>query len=115
MGVAREITKRVDKAWSSARAEEKLAISRLSNHESVQLQVTSPAFEPGQHLPLSATAEGEGTAPPIMWQGVPRGAKGLVLLCEDPDAPVPEPFVHWLVYDLPPHDGFVDASNLAGG
>jgi Raf kinase inhibitor-like YbhB/YbcL family protein len=23
-------------------------------------------------------------------------------MCEDPDAPFPEPFVHWIVYGIPP-------------
>ena len=35
----------------------------------------------------------------------PSGAQELVLVVEDPDAPAPEPFVHWLVWGLPPQKG----------
>ena len=58
-------------------------------------------------------SDGEAVPPPISWRGVPAGARSVVVVCEDPDAPVPEPFVHWIVYGLPAHDGTLDASTLA--
>ena len=33
--------------------------------------------------------------------GVPENAKELVLICDDPDAPTPEPWVHWVLYKIP--------------
>jgi Raf kinase inhibitor-like YbhB/YbcL family protein len=32
---------------------------------------------------------------------VPASTKSVAVVCEDPDAPLPEPFVHWMVYGLP--------------
>jgi len=70
------------------------------------LTVTSAAFAPGAAIPSQYTCEGPGVSPPLAWQGVPAGAKSLVLIEDDPDAPDPAApmtiWIHWLVYDLPP-------------
>jgi Raf kinase inhibitor-like YbhB/YbcL family protein len=63
--------------------------------------VQSPAFAPGARIPKRYTADGEGTSPPLTWLNVPREAKGLALLVEDPDASTPQPFVHWVAYNIP--------------
>ena len=36
------------------------------------------------------------------WSGVPAGTHEFILICEDPDAPMPKPFVHWILHRLPP-------------
>jgi hypothetical protein len=36
-----------------------------------------------------------------MWSGVPAAARELAVVCEDPDAGNPPPFVHWVVYKIP--------------
>jgi len=64
------------------------------------LQVTSPAFREGALIPSLYTADGKDISPPLAWKGVPRGAKSLALVMEDPDAPRGT-FVHWLVWNLP--------------
>jgi Raf kinase inhibitor-like YbhB/YbcL family protein len=35
------------------------------------------------------------------------------VVVEDPDAPLPEPFVHWIVYGLPANVSSLDASTMA--
>ena len=35
-------------------------------------------------------------------QTVPAGTRELAVILEDPDAGNPPPFVHWLVYKIPP-------------
>src|SRR5207302_11361580 len=40
-------------------------------------------------------------SPPLKWSAVPAGAKSLVLIADDPDAPA-HTWTHWVVYDLPP-------------
>jgi Raf kinase inhibitor-like YbhB/YbcL family protein len=59
-------------------------------------------------LPLSATADGEGTPPQLEWLGVPAAARSVAIVVEDPDAPFPRPFVHWLVWDIDPTVGLFD-------
>ena len=32
---------------------------------------------------------------------LPNGVRELALICDDPDAPTPEPWVHWVIYKIP--------------
>lgn len=63
-----------------------------------QLVISSPAFAEGHPIPSTFSAEGGNVSPPLRWIGLPEETRSLVLLVEDPDAPTPEPFVHWIVY-----------------
>ncbi|OFZ19400.1 MAG: hypothetical protein A2X94_13750 [Bdellovibrionales bacterium GWB1_55_8] len=64
--------------------------------------LSSPAFRNGQKIPKQHSGEGADISPALKWSDVPAGCAELLLLCEDPDAPQPEPWVHWLVYSLSP-------------
>jgi Raf kinase inhibitor-like YbhB/YbcL family protein len=64
--------------------------------------VTSTAFSEGEPIPVQHTGEGEDRSPPLAFSGVPESARELVLICEDPDAPTPQPWVHWVIYKLAP-------------
>lgn len=66
------------------------------------LQVSSPAFPEGGEIPVKYTKEGEDASPGLEWSGVPDEAQSLIVICHDPDAPAPDGFTHWLVYDIPP-------------
>ena len=66
------------------------------------LVLTSTAFSDGGAIPDRYTPQGENVSPDLSWTGVPPGAKELVLIVEDPDAPFPSPFVHWILHRLPP-------------
>jgi Raf kinase inhibitor-like YbhB/YbcL family protein len=58
------------------------------------------AFANGTTIPAKYTADGKEVSPKLDWSGTPEGAKALVLIMDDPDAPRGL-WVHWLVYDLP--------------
>lgn len=66
------------------------------------IKLTSPAFQPNQPIPKKYTGEGADVSPPLEWSGIPEGTQELVLICDDPDAPTPEPWVHWVLYKIPP-------------
>jgi Raf kinase inhibitor-like YbhB/YbcL family protein len=75
------------------------------------IQVTSPAFEPGDIIPKRYTGEGQDVSPPLRWTGLPAETQEVALICDDPDAPSPEPFVHWVVYKIPGNlGGFPEGS-----
>lgn len=65
------------------------------------IEVSSPAFSQGQQIPKKYTGEGQDISPPLSWSGLPEGTNELVLICDDPDAPTAEPWVHWVIYKIP--------------
>lgn len=67
-----------------------------------RINVTSPVLKEGEAIPKDYTADGRNVSPPIVWSDLPAGTKELALICEDPVAPTPQPFVHWVVYKIPP-------------
>ncbi len=69
--------------------------------EIATIKISSPVFEDGGLIPQECTCSGENISPPLNWEGVPEGAQSLALIVDDPDAS-DEPFVHWVLYDLPP-------------
>lgn len=67
-------------------------------------KLSSPAFADGQMIPPKYTADGEDISPPLAWEGLPQGTQSLVLICDDPDAPVGI-WVHWLIWNIPKDAG----------
>lgn len=67
----------------------------------MSLKLTSSAFTHGEPIPKKYTGEGIDVSPPLGWSGVPDGTREFALICDDPDAPTPEPWVHWIIYHLP--------------
>lgn len=67
------------------------------------LTVRSDAFSHGERIPTQYTGDGADRSPPLAWDNVPDGAQELALICDDPDAPTSEPWVHWLLYKIPAH------------
>jgi Raf kinase inhibitor-like YbhB/YbcL family protein len=65
------------------------------------IEVTSTAFAQGKPIPTKYTGEGDDVSPPISWSGLPEDTRELVLICDDPDAPTAEPWVHWVIYKIP--------------
>ena len=69
------------------------------------MNITSSAFAHNGSMPALFTCEGKNISPPLAWNGIPEGAKSLVLMVDDPDAPDPAAprriWVHWLLYNLP--------------
>lgn len=67
----------------------------------MSITVLSSAFAEGERIPKPFTGDGQDVSPPLRWEGIPDGAKELALICDDPDAPTAEPWVHWVIYKLP--------------
>ena len=73
------------------------------------MRLSSSAFPDGGEIPRRFTCDGEDVSPPLAWTDVPPGARSLVLLCDDPDAPAGT-WHHWAIYDIP-----ADRTGLADG
>jgi Raf kinase inhibitor-like YbhB/YbcL family protein len=65
------------------------------------MRLTSPAFSEGKGIPVKYSCDGENISPPLNWESLPDGTKGLALICSDPDAPS-KTWVHWVFFDIPP-------------
>ena len=65
------------------------------------VQISSSAFAQGHAIPKKYTGEGSDVSPPLSWSAIPEGTKELALICDDPDAPTAEPWVHWVIYKIP--------------
>ena len=59
-------------------------------------------FLNGKRMPLRSAGigVGENISPPLSWSGVPAGTVELAIIMEDPDAPLPWPFVHMIAYRI---------------
>jgi Raf kinase inhibitor-like YbhB/YbcL family protein len=73
----------------------------LSASLQAQISVRSSAFSSGGKIPAQFTCKGANTNPPLQCNGVPKEAKSLALIVEDPDAPSGR-FTHWLVWNIDP-------------
>lgn len=71
------------------------------NAQPAKIKVTSPKMSEGKTVAKDFTGDGKDVSPPIAWSGVPKGTVELALICDDPDAPTKDPWVHWLVYNIP--------------
>jgi Raf kinase inhibitor-like YbhB/YbcL family protein len=65
------------------------------------MKITSSAFQEGGNIPDKFSKNGENINPALRIEGAPAEAKSLLLIMDDPDAPVGL-FTHWLVWNIDP-------------
>lgn len=101
-----------------------LPVGAVGEEASIGMKLTSSAFEAGASIPTKYTGEGQDVSPPLSWTEPPQGTRQFALICDDPDAPMPKPFVHWVAYRIPAdtralpeatRSGFVSGRNDFGG
>jgi Raf kinase inhibitor-like YbhB/YbcL family protein len=64
------------------------------------LVVTSPAFTDGGRIPAQYTCDGADVNPPLRIQSIPDETINLVLIVDDPDAPMGT-WDHWVLWNIP--------------
>jgi len=65
------------------------------------MKITSLDFENNSKIPTKFTGDGEDINPNLTINEIPENTKSLVLIMDDPDAPVGN-WVHWLVWNISP-------------
>ena len=114
MGFVQEGRKAFGHALSSVHAGVERLVSRKLGTERVRrIAVMSPELSQRGPLPVSCTASGVGAPPALEWGDAPEETRSFVLVCEDPDAPLPDPFVHWIVYGIPRDARSIDARSVS--
>jgi len=78
------------------------------------MKITSPAFSQNGDIPVRFTCQGEKISPALMFSDVPKEAKSLALILEDPDTPIGL-FVHWVVWNMPPEVNMIPENTPAPG
>ena len=68
----------------------------------MKIIVESSAFAPNAPIPNRHTGDGDDVSPPLTWSGAPDAAKEFALIMDDPDAPTDQPWVHWVLFKIPP-------------
>ena len=66
------------------------------------MRLWSDAFPDGGEIPREYTKDGYNTSPPFRWADLPAGTRELALIFEGVTPATHEPWVHWLVYKIPP-------------
>jgi Raf kinase inhibitor-like YbhB/YbcL family protein len=69
------------------------------------IRLHSGSFVAGGLMPprCAGRGVGENTSPQLGWTDLPTGAAELVLIMQDPDAPLPRPVVHLIAYGIDPN------------
>jgi Raf kinase inhibitor-like YbhB/YbcL family protein len=78
-----------------------------------KLVVKSPAFENNKLIPAKYTCDGDNVNPPLTIENVPEGTKSLVLIVDDPDAPMGT-WNHWIVWNIPPDARKIEENTVPG-
>lgn len=68
----------------------------------INLILESSAFKNGEQIPKKYGYKNSNVNPPLIIKGIPKDAKSLVLIMDDPDAmgAVGKVWVHWLVWNI---------------
>src|SRR5215469_8273836 len=73
---------------------------RCEGRRQMRLGVSSSAFSHASEVPRKYTCDGQNTAPPLQWSGIPTQSKSVAVICDDPDAPSGT-FTYWVLYNVP--------------
>ena len=67
------------------------------------LRLESAWFAESGTMPLKSAGVGVGDniSPPLSWSGVPPETQAFLIVIQDPDAPLPRPFVHLVAFNIP--------------
>ena len=87
-------------------------------NSTANFQLESAAFADGAAIPKKHTGEGLDLSPPLAWKNAPAATKQYAIICDDPDAPSRDPWVHWVIYGIAGNttslpEGILPAANLA--
>lgn len=78
------------------------------------MKISTHAFSERRPIPERFTADGKNVNPPLAISGVPKDAKSLVLIVDDPDAPMGV-WNHWLVWNIQPDAAFINEDSVPRG
>jgi Raf kinase inhibitor-like YbhB/YbcL family protein len=79
-----------------------ITILKVEAYEHLGITVVSSAIDLDGRLDPLYSADQDNTSPPLGWSGIAE-AESYALVVEDPDAPREQPFIHWMIWNIPSH------------
>jgi hypothetical protein len=77
------------------------------------VNIFSETFKESEFIPREHSCDGADRSPALRWDDVPEGTRSFALICDDPDA-LGEPWVHWVIYNIPASASSLPAHIPAG-
>lgn len=78
------------------------------------MKISTRAFSERRPIPERFTADGKNANPPLVVSGVPKDAKSLVLIVDDPDVPMGA-WTHWIVWNMNPGTTVISEDSVPRG
>ncbi len=80
------------------------------------MKLSSPVFENNKFIPDKYGANFENINPPLEINNIPKNAKSLVLIMDDPDAmkPAGKVWDHWVVWNIDPSVNVIEEDSIPG-
>ncbi|MDD5700141.1 MAG: YbhB/YbcL family Raf kinase inhibitor-like protein [Candidatus Nanoarchaeia archaeon] len=71
-------------------------------------------FGNNERIPLKYTCDGKNVNPPLEFSDIPKNAKSLVLIVDDPDSPSGI-FTHWMLWNIPANTVKINENSVPKG
>lgn len=78
------------------------------------MEIKSSAFQHNKNIPSKYTCDGRNINPPLQFSDIPENSKSLVLISDDPDAPMGT-WVHWIIWNIDPKTTEIAEDSVPGG
>jgi Raf kinase inhibitor-like YbhB/YbcL family protein len=88
-------------AVSVAAAKRTKTVRKTNGVKRMAWTLKSPSFSEGQRIPDKFTCVGQNVSPELTWDPAPNGTQEIVLIVDDPDAPMGT-WNHWILYGIAP-------------
>ncbi len=78
---------------------------------STEMKIISPVFKSNEKIPAKYTCQGDDINPQLEISDIPKNAKSLALIMDDPDAPAGT-WDHWILFNIPPETKQISESSV---